>query len=169
MNVIIDGKEYNVIIKDKAIKHGHMKVDINNNIIISGYHVKEEAARNLIMNNLDWLRRAFKKNEKYNKNLHLEEVNNKEKIWLFGNMYNLVETKNKDLHFMIDEDKLYHRGKFNIKNFHEHFMEIVRKRFEYYNQVFEKNAILEIKLMRSKYGYKYSSFTRRTNRLYYYS
>ena len=101
MTVTIDNKEYEVIIKDKEIKHGHMKVDINNRIIISGYHVTEEYALKLIESNVEWLKNAFKKNSKYNKNLHLDEVKNKEKVWLFGNLYNLVETKNKDLNIII--------------------------------------------------------------------
>lgn len=153
MTVTIDNKEYEVIIKDKEIKHGHMKVDINNRIIISGYHVTEEYALKLIESNVEWLKNAFKKNSKYNKNLHLDEVKNKEKVWLFGNLYNLVETKNKDLNFKIDGDNLYHKGKFNVKKFQENFINIITKRFEYYNNLFNKNAVLEYKLMHSKYGY----------------
>ena len=153
MVVTIDNKNYNVVIKDKEIKHGHMKVDIHNNIIISGYHVGEEAALKLIKDNLEWLRAAFKKNEKYNKNLNLDEVNNKEKVWLFGRCYDLVQTKNNDLNFKINDNILYHKGKFNVKKFQEHFMEIIRKRFDYFNNVFHKNADLEFKLMHSKYGY----------------
>lgn len=153
MNVIIDGKEYNVIIKDKEIKHGHMKLDAKNNIVISGYHVTEEYAEKLIYNNIDWLRKMIKKNSINNKKLHLDEVDNKEKVWLFGNLYNLQETKNKDLNFKIYENTLYHKGKFNVKKFQENFIPIITKRFNYFNEVFGKSAILEYKLMHSKYGY----------------
>ena len=153
MKVTIDGKEYNVTVVPKEIKHGHMKVDINNNIKITGYKVTEKEALKMIENNLDWLRKIIKKNNQTNKKLGLEDVKDKEKVWLFGKLYSLKQTKDENMHFKIEEDVLYHKGKFNEKKFQEHFKEIIRKRFAYFNEVFGKNAELEFNLMRSKYGY----------------
>lgn len=153
MIVIIDNKEYNVKIVEKKIKHGHMKVDVNNNIKITGYKISEIEAKRLIEKNIDWLRKIIKKNNETNKKLNLTEVKNKEKVWLFGKVFNLVNTKDSDLHFRIDGEILYYKGKFNEKKFQDHFCEVLRRRFEYYNDVFSKNANLEFKLMRSKYGY----------------
>ncbi len=153
MTVMIDGKEYNVVIVSKEIKHGHMKVDVNNNIKITGYMVSEKEAIKLIENNLDWLRKIIKKNEETNKKLKLDAVHDKEKVWLFGTVYKLKQVKDESLNFMIDGKILYHKGKFNEKRFQEHFAQIIRKRFDYYNEVFGRNAVLEFNLMRSKYGY----------------
>ena len=153
MIVLIDGKEYNVTIVQKKIKHGHMKVDVNNNIKITGYKITEKEAYKLINNNIDWLRKIIKKNNETNKKLNLTEVKNKEKVWLFGKVFNLVQTANADLHFKIDDDSLYFKGKFNEKKFQDHFCEVLRRRFEHYNNVFGRKSELDFKLMRSKYGY----------------
>ena len=151
--VEINDKTYKIKLVERRMKTIRLKV-VEETLVVSGYHITLSKALVLIKNHLDWVDKTLEKSKMLLDKNTTNGINDFEAIFLYGA---LVKIRRDDNYYYIGEDKFKMPKVFNIDNEYKKirrfYLSIVEERVNYYKQVFNHDAIIIYKDMRSKYGY----------------
>lgn len=154
MNIVIDGKTYEVIIEKKLIKNTYIRVKKDLKIYVSTNKLATNRyIKNLINDNIPSIKRMISVRSK-----HLEK---EEKFFYLGNEYNVVlcNIYNKPT---ISQNYIYTKKKSDLDKFlNEEANKIFKERLDYNYNIMKDSGIpypnLKIRKMTRKWGYNKKS------------
>lgn len=171
IKVKVDKFEYIITYINKRIKNMKLTVKVNNEIIVTGYNLKDEQIIGFVSKYGDWIAKSILKNNSRIDTINYKEYLDGNTMWLFGKEYNVLPVSH-----IINKDIIDNTIDTNINNIYniidnniyiskqiskEELFNIVKKnnvnylieRVNFYTNIFNKIPNLIIKDMKSKYGY----------------
>lgn len=152
-SIIINDNEYLVKLVDRKMKSIRMRF-VENEIIVSGFHITSEKANDFINRNMSWLLKRINEAKLLEDTFAIKEVNDFKAFWLLGKKYPIFQNDNT---YLINDVKFSYRNEFDIdreyKKIRNHFTYLISDRI---NEICDKLSIKPIILykdMKSKYGY----------------
>ena len=156
--ISIDNYKYVVELTERRMKNIRLKVK-DNILCVSGYHINEKKANNIIYNNVSWIIAQIEKQEKNLSDIDLYGINNFECFYLFGVKTPIIKMDN---YYYINNDAFKMNKSFDLnkeyKRIRNYYLDEIRTRVEHYKKVFNRDCVVLYKDMKSKYGY--NSYTK---------
>lgn len=152
-SILIDDNIYFVCLIERKMKNIRLKIE-KNQIFVSGYKINKKKASEIINKNYDWILNKLKDFQKKNEQMFLIDIFNFKKIYIFGQIKDIIFLDNK---YLIDQYEFPYKNEIDrnyelkrIRNFYSNYL---IERFEYYKNIFKINSKLIIKDIKSKFGY----------------
>lgn len=143
MKYELDDKIYNVIIKKKGNKNTYIRVDENNNIIVTtNYFITNNKIKKILDDNIKFLNKALNKEKK-------------EGFYLMGKKYDIIIDENiKNIE--IDNSIIRVKSLKYLNNWYKkEIFKIFKERLDFYYNKFDENIpypILKIRTMKTRWG-----------------
>ena len=143
MKYELDDKIYNVIIKKKGNKNTYIRVDENNNIIVTtNYFITNNKIKKILDDNIKFLNKALNKEKK-------------EGFYLMGKKYDIIVDENiKNIE--IDNNIIKVKSLKYLNNWYKkEIFKIFKDRLDFYYNKFDENIpypILKIRTMKTRWG-----------------
>ena len=143
MKYELDDKIYNVIIKKKGNKNTYIRVDENNNIIVTtNYFITNNKIKKILDDNVKFLNKALNKEKK-------------EGFYLMGKKYDIIIDENiKNIE--IDNSIIRVKSLKYLNNWYKkEIFKIFKERLDFYYNKFDENIpypILKIRTMKTRWG-----------------
>ena len=143
MKYELDDKIYNVIIKKKGNKNTYIRVDENNNIIVTtNYFITNNKIKKILDDNIKFLNKALNKEKK-------------EGFYLMGKKYDIIIDENiKNIE--IDNSIIRVKSLKYLNNWYKkEIVKIFKERLDFYYNKFDENIpypILKIRTMKTRWG-----------------
>lgn len=143
MKYELDDKIYNVIIKKKGNKNTYIRVDENNNIIVTtNYFITNNKIKKILDDNMKFLNKALNKEKK-------------EGFYLMGKKYDIIIDENiKNIE--IDNSIIRVKSLKYLNNWYKkEIVKIFKERLDFYYNKFDENIpypILKIRTMKTRWG-----------------
>lgn len=143
MKYELDDKIYNVIIKKKGNKNTYIRVDENNNIIVTtNYFITNNKIKKILDDNIKFLNKALNKEKK-------------EGFYLMGKKYDIIIDENiKNIE--INNNIIKVKSLKYLNNWYKkEIVKIFKERLDFYYNKFDENIpypILKIRTMKTRWG-----------------
>ncbi len=143
MKYELDDKIYNVIIKKKGNKNTYIRVDENNNIIVTtNYFITNNKIKKILDDNIKFLNKALNKEKR-------------EGFYLMGKKYDIIIDENiKNIE--IDNNIIKVKSLKYLNNWYKkEIFKIFKDRLDFYYNKFDENIpypILKIRTMKTRWG-----------------
>lgn len=143
MKYELDDKIYNVIIKKKGNKNTYIRVDENNNIIVTtNYFITNNKIKKILDDNIKFLNKALNKEKK-------------EGFYLMGKKYDIIIDENiKNIE--INNNIIRVKSLKYLNNWYKkEIFKIFKDRLDFYYNKFDENIpypILKIRIMKTRWG-----------------
>lgn len=143
MKYELDDKIYNVIIKKKGNKNTYIRVDENNNIIVTtNYFITNNKIKKILDDNIKFLNKALNKEKK-------------EGFYLMGKKYDIIIDENiKNIE--INNNIIRVKSLKYLNNWYKkEIFKIFKDRLDFYYNKFDENIpypILKIRTMKTRWG-----------------
>lgn len=143
MKYELDDKIYNVIIKKKGNKNTYIRVDENNNIIVTtNYFITNNKIKKILDDNVKFLNKALNKEKK-------------EGFYLMGKKYDIIIDENiKNIE--INNNIIKVKSLKYLNNWYKkEIFKIFKDRLDFYYNKFDENIpypILKIRIMKTRWG-----------------
>lgn len=156
----IDNVEYSVLYVNKRIKNMKITVKVNNEIIVTGYNLKDEQINEFVCKYGKWIERAILKNNSRVDNINYKDYLDGKTMWVYGKEYAVYVDETIDLkkdEYKIIGNNIYISKSLNkeklFKVIKNNNVDYLIERVNHYSKIFGIIPNLEIKDMKSKYGY----------------
>lgn len=145
MDIIIDNKKYEIIIKRKSVKYSNIKIRQNTLIITSSRYLTETDALIFLNKNMEAIKKLIKKIP--------QNPLNDDDFLLFGQVFKVIKTLD---HFEIKENSIFSFS-INYLDIYNYAYEIIEKMFYRIQNDFFKSTptSLVFKQMKTRWGVCY--------------
>jgi len=158
-DINVNNQNYKVHINKKNVKRIIIKVNYINTIFMNcPIRCTYDDALKYLNEHKKWLEKVIEKQEENIKNMYIEDCVNKQKVWLQGVLYNIIQTNSIDNLYIFSGNEIYVNGNVD-KAIEEIRKELYVKIVEEFNRCsqsfkkyIEQKPYLEIKKMKSRWG-----------------